>query len=199
MHNIITNRNNNGKLVGITGSVASGKSSVLSYLKELGYEVFSADEVVKEMYKSEAVQQKVLEILPEIEAFSKARIASVIYSDQAKRIKLENFIHPIIRQRLKVFRGGLGGNLGFAEIPLLFEKALEKEFDYVIVISCSGLIRKKRAIERGMLPDVFDMICKIQMPDEEKQKRADFVIKTDVDLISWKKNLGEIIKNLEQA
>lgn len=185
------------RLIGVTGSVASGKSSVLAYLGELGYAVFSADTVIKEIYSNNEIQQKVLEILPEIKTFDKAKIASVIYLNQSKRVKLENFIHPLVKEKLEIFRHDLGNRMGFAEIPLLFEKEWEREFDYVIVVSCNDNIRKERAISRGMAAETFDRICKIQMTDKEKQKRGHFIIKTDMDIFQWKKNLDNTIEQLK--
>lgn len=185
------------KLIGITGSVASGKSSVLSYVRELGYAVFSADDVVNEMYRNHTIQKKVLEIFPEMKIFDKVKIASVIYSDQKKRDELENFIHPIVRQRLILFKNKIApGEIGFAEIPLLFEKGFDKEFEHVVAVSCAYAVRIERARLRGITQETFDMICKIQLSDEERRKRADFIIETD-EQSSWKQNVQEMIWRLQ--
>jgi dephospho-CoA kinase len=186
------------RLIGITGSVASGKSSVLNYIRELGYSVFSADTVVKEMYCDRDIQKRILEIFPEIKIFDKAKIASIIYSDQKKRSDLENFIHPIVRQKLILFKSKITSReMGFAEIPLLFEKGFDTEFEFVIAVSCRDDVRMERARLRGITQETFDRICKIQLTDEERQKRANFIIETDIDQSLWKQNVREIIWRLQ--
>ena len=187
-------------LVGITGCVASGKTSVLKSISSLGYSTFSADEIVKELYLSDSVKEKVLKIFPEIEVFDKVKIAEVIYNNQKRREELENIIHPMAMERLlKFIEDTKSEKLSFAEIPLLFEKSLENLFICVIAVFCSGDLRLKRAISRGMNEETFHLINEIQMSEGEKSKRAAFVIDTTLGENKWKADVDKVISAIKRT
>lgn len=209
-------------LIGITGNIASGKSLIIKYCQSMGYKTFIADDVVHDLYEKPEVQDKVKEILPElkkrtigqtIEVFfsalqghnpdfspiNRARLARIIFNDAEKRYELESLIHPMVTGRLKDFSAELkGGEIGFAEVPLLFEAKMENIFDYIILVHCDRDIRLKRAKERGTFRDKFDMIDKIQINNEKKKMLADFVIDSNVskEVLSLRMDeIIEVIKN----
>lgn len=187
-------------MIGITGSLSSGKSSVLKYLQEQNYKTFSSDNFVKELYKKEEIRNKVLKIFPELEEFNKEKIAKSICFDEKKRELLENFIHPLVINEMNIFENNLSQEeLGFAEVPLLFEKGLESFFTKTILVSCKEELRLQRAISRGISREVFYLINGIQMSDEEKRKKTDFIIDTDVDYSVWQVKLDDILKSIKMG
>lgn len=186
-------------MIGITGSLASGKSSVLKYLGDNGYKVFSSDEVVKNLYMDQAVVNKVMEIFPQLDIFDKKKIAKIICHNGKKRRELENLIHPMIRIEMNKFEESLqDGEIAFAEVPLLFEKNLEHLFSYTIYVSCRKELRLQRAMNRGMDKEIFFLIDSIQLPEKEKRKRADFIVNTEVEKEVWQKELQDILRKLDE-
>lgn len=209
-------------LIGITGNIASGKSSIMKYCLSRGFKTFIADDVVHNLYERIEVQEKVKELLPEltklpigqvIEIFfsgllghepdfppiNRERLAKIIFKDEQKRRALEALIHPMVTKELKDFACELGeGEIGFAEVPLLFETHMENIFDYIILVHCDRDIRLKRARERGIFRDKFDMIDGIQVDDEKKKERADFVIDSNAGREVIHQKMDEIIESLRK-
>jgi len=212
-------------LIGITGNIASGKSSVMEYCHNKGYKTFYADDVVHELYEIQEVQEKVREILPElklvsiaemVEAFfsklftdsgniaffrpiNRAKLSKIIFADETKRRLLENLIHPMVTKELKGFAKNLGSKqIGFAEVPLLFEAKMEDIFDYTILIHCDRNIRSKRAEERGTGSRQFDKIERAQMSEEKKKHLADFVIDSNAPKEIWISQIDKIIEEINE-
>lgn len=184
------------KSVAITGSFASGKSFILNYLKELGYKVFSCDDYVRQLYKDLKIQQDIVDILA-IQTFDK-NLIKAIYSDDKKRKKLEEYIHPLVRAEISEFKNKYSNEkLLFIEIPLLFETGFNKYFDYSICVYCSEENREKRA----RLRENFDLktykeITKIQLSREEKRNLANFEINTDLGIADTQDQINQIIDQI---
>ncbi len=179
------------KIFGITGNIASGKSLALNYLANKGYPVFNADKIVNELYNDANFCSKVLGIFNEID---RGKITEAIYEDRDKKARLEKLVHPIIDRKLEEFISSLNdGEIGFAEIPLLFETRMERFFDYTILIYCDRDVRLKRAIERGISREKFDMIDSMQMSEELKIKYADIAIDSNVSLGEFEMRLDEVV------
>ena len=123
--------------VAITGGIGSGKSTALSYLKELGYPVFSCDEIYKEVISSKEYIDKIKEFFPEAVThgcIERKILSEIVFNDPEKRALLNGISHPLIMQKLYEQMDTSENELVFAEVPLLFEGGFENEFDHVIVI-----------------------------------------------------------------
>jgi dephospho-CoA kinase len=178
-------------IIGITGSICSGKTELLSYLAKQKHIVFSCDTYVKELYKDPVVVKEIEKNFPELQKLIKLSLAKIIYSDSKKRKKLESILHPLAAKGLEKFLGdnaqSQSSNI-FLEIPLLFEAGFDKYCDYIITLCCPPEVRLARALERGLTEEMFESIDKAQMPEELKVEKSDFVIDTNVD---WEEEIAE--------
>jgi dephospho-CoA kinase len=171
-------------IIGLTGSIGMGKSTVAKLFRAHGFEVFDADAEVHRLYAGEAV--------PLIEAafpgttadgkVDRPRLAAVLGSDAGKFRTLERIVHPLVRQSERRFleeASRRGDEAAVLEIPLLLEAGLDREVDVVIVVSAPADQQRTRVLERpGMTEARFDALLERQMPDAEKRRKADFVVDT---------------------
>ena len=169
--------------IGITGSFASGKSELLKYLIGKGYPGFNCDKIVHALHQNAEVQKKILEIYPEISVFDKAKIAALVYSDEARKKQLEQLMHPLVSAKMDEFlnQHRIYSKLVFLEIPLLFEAKWENYCDYIIALYCTKPLRQGRALSRGINAEMFEAIDKSQLPESIKKDLADFTIDTACD------------------
>ncbi|MFP3012634.1 MAG: dephospho-CoA kinase [Rickettsia sp.] len=185
--------------IGITGSYASGKTFILDYLAEKGYKTFCADRCIKELYQDLSVQTQILKLLPELESFNIGKISNLIYNNDLAREKLQNFIYPLLIDKLILFKKeNANSKFGFAEIPLLYEAKFDKYFDFVVTIYCSEEIRMQRAITRSSFDiEIYNKIKEIQLSQESKIAKADFAINSGVDMLDLEKQIEKLIKDLK--
>ena len=125
------------KLIAITGGIGSGKSSAAQFLLEMGYPVFSCDEIYREVILSPDYIQKVTTLFPEciVEgSIDKKILARIVFNDEAKLTLLNNIAHPLIMDTLFEKMHSCKQEIVFAEVPLLFEGNYENKFDLVLVI-----------------------------------------------------------------
>ncbi|HJD59942.1 MAG TPA: dephospho-CoA kinase [Rickettsia endosymbiont of Omalisus fontisbellaquei] len=181
--------------IGITGSYASGKTFILDYLAEKGYKTFCADRCIKELYQDLSVQTQILRLLPELEYFNIGKISNLIYNNDLAREKLQNFIYPLLIDKLILFKKeNANSKFGFAEIPLLYEAKFDKYFDFVVTIHCCEEIRMQRAITRSSFDiEIYNKIKEIQLSQESKIAKADFAINSGVDMLELEKQIAELI------
>jgi dephospho-CoA kinase len=173
--------------VGLTGGIGSGKSTVARLFDVLGCAVFHSDEVAKEVYYDAEVKPKVIALLGKESYISetqinKIHISSKIFSDTALLRRLNEIIHPAVLKRTKEFQKVNAGKIIIKETALLFEAHVEKEVDKIVVVAASEELRIGRVMQRDLISkeDVIKKI-KSQLPQEEKIKKADFVIYNNED------------------
>lgn len=187
------------KAIGITGSFAAGKSFLLNYLAGAGYKTFSADEFVSNLYKDDIIKHKILNILPTLKIFDKAKIAYIIYNNEEERKNLQRFIHPFVVKAIKNFKSeNKEKNFIFAEVPLLFESNFEQYFDFIITTYCSEESRLERAKSRkGFNMDIYKRIEQIQLPQNVKLKKSDFIINSEVKLVEFEIQIENLLEKLK--
>ena len=187
--------------LGLTGSIATGKSTVLEFFKQAGIPVYSADEAVHALYSSggEAVGP-VSALFPGTVAkgaIDRALLAEALVAAPEKLAALEAVVHPLVRKKMAVFleqAEKTGADLAVLEIPLLFETGAEYPLDSVAVTWCSNTEQRKRALARpGMSVGKLETILERQMPQAEKKKRADYIISTDGTLDDTREQVSGII------
>jgi dephospho-CoA kinase len=169
-------------VIGLTGSLGMGKSTTLRFFAEAGVPVYDADEAVHRLYAGEAV--------PLIEAafpgttgkdgIDRARLAQAVLGSPAALARLEAIVHPLVRreeQRFLDAARNAGAKVAVLDIPLLFETGGDVRVDAVVVVSAPPDVQRARAFARpGMTQEKFQALLAKQMPDEEKRRRADFVV-----------------------
>ena len=170
--------------IGLTGSIATGKSTVLKAFAALGVPVFSADEAVHELYQSEAVAP-VAKAFPGVARDGKidrAALSAALVKAPETLATLEAIVHPLVRRRVAAFlrhaEAG-GAMLAVADIPLLFESGYDYGLDAVAVTVTTDAIQRQRAMSRpGMTVEKFETILARQMPQAEKRARATYIFDT---------------------
>ncbi|MCS7069567.1 MAG: dephospho-CoA kinase [Meiothermus sp.] len=174
------------RLIGLTGSIGSGKSTVARRLRELGVLVLDADEYAREA--ANALQAEICRAFPETcqsGQIDRAALGRRVFADPEARRRLEALIHPYVRQRLreeteKAQRAGY--RTVVQEIPLLFETGREKDFAGVLVVAAPTALRQARVMARSGLSEAeFLARDQSQLPQEEKVRRATWVIWNDAD------------------
>jgi dephospho-CoA kinase len=185
--------------IALTGSIGMGKSTVASMFAAAGVPVFDADAVVRELQgPGGGLVEKIGEIFPgcvRCGTLDRECLAQIVLADREKLAMLERLVHPVVLEARKKFIASHPGAPALVfEIPLLFETGGEKDFDKVVVVSTLGEIQRRRVLERpGMTRPRLDSILERQTPDEEKRRRADFVIDTGVDLSTTESQVRDIL------
>ena len=178
-------------IVGLTGSVASGKSTVAGWIRETGIAVHDADAAVHSLLAAngQAVAEIITTFGPDKAAFDggidRKKLGGHVFANPAGRKKLESILHPLVRQHRDQFlqdQQRLGSQIVVLDVPLLYETGGDKACDYVIVVYASEETIRYRALRRpGMTVEKLSGILATQMPASEKCQRADFVLDTDLD------------------
>ena len=175
--------------IAVTGGAGSGKTSVCSRLKEWGLNVISSDTLAREVVApgTDAFKniinyfgKKVL--LPD-GALNRSKLRRIITGDDVARSALESFVHPEIKKlmQLKMAQAEQEGDrIVVVEVPLLFELGIQDRFDVVVMISAERELRVQRLMERDSISkkEAKDLLD-VQMTDDEKAQKADFIIKND--------------------
>jgi dephospho-CoA kinase len=171
-------------ILGLTGSLGMGKSTTARFFAEEGVPVHDADAVVHRLYDGEAAAA-IEAAFPGTTAGGKVdrdKLAARVLGDSAALKRLEAIVHPLVQEaerRLLAEAESRGEKVAVLDIPLLFETCGEERVDAVVVVSAPPDVQRSRALERpGMTVDKLDAILAKQMPDDEKRRRADFVVDT---------------------
>jgi Dephospho-CoA kinase len=165
-------------IIGLTGNIGSGKSTVAAFLREMGYPVLDADLLAERARELKKAELKAL--FPEAflgEELDRRRLAQLVFSDPQKLRALEELIHPEVRRLLEEELSRLEAPLVFVEIPLLFEKGWEGRLRGTILVAAPLEERLKRAMARsGLSRGEVLARERAQMPEEEKRRRATWVL-----------------------
>ena len=196
------------KIVGITGGIGSGKTTFSNHLKKLGFLVHESDKVVSEIYTKPKkkflsfIKEKISQDAINRNKINKTEITNVIFNNNKIKRLLERRIHKEVQDSREAFIKKYTKKkkkLIFADIPLLFENKLEKNFDLVICIISSKKNRSKRVLKnKKFTKENLNKIFKAQTTDKERKKRSQIIIinnKTKKDFIfSIEKVLTRLIK-----
>ena len=192
--------------VAVTGGAGSGKTSVCNRLKELGLKVISADEMAREAVApgSEALT-KIIRFFGEKVVLSDGTLnrkilRRMITDDDDARLTLERFLHNEITnliQKNVVCAEKEGCRMVVIEVPLLFELDMKDRFDRVVVVIADKELRVKRLMERDQTSrDSAENLINVQMPDEEKVGRADYVVWNEGSMENLLESVDVLFKNL---
>ncbi len=170
--------------VGVSGPFASGKSTFVRILGELGAETVSADEIVHDLLaEDEETVTRVVErfgrdVLKE-NGVDRRALGRKVFGDPEALQDLEEILHPLVRRETRRRIEGSGAFLFVAEIPLLFEGGRSGAFDYTVTVTAPEERRRAWAAERGVDQAALRAIEARQLPPEEKARRADVVVQND--------------------
>jgi dephospho-CoA kinase len=191
-------------IVGITGSMAMGKSTVVKLLKGLGkYPIMDADEEVKKLYCQTRILQKIATLDPCLVRQGKIQrceLTNFVLRDAENILRLEDILYPELAQMRKKFLmkcQRLRMELVFLDIPLLIEKHMQGLCDYVIVVHCPEWLQQKRLKWRqGQSEELKKLLQQQQMTSNEKIKYADFVVQTGLNRHHTMQQLKTMIRIL---
>jgi dephospho-CoA kinase len=186
-------------VLGLTGSIGMGKSTTAKLFAEVGVPVYDADAIVHQLYDGEAVAA-IEAAFPGTTADGKidrTKLSARVVHDPAAIQRLEAIVHPMLgtsRQKFFAEAEASGTPVVVVDVPLLFETGGEKRVDAVVVVTTSPDLQRQRVLARGMMDDEkFNSILSRQMPDEEKRKRADFVVDTSHGLQPVRAQIKDIL------
>ena len=190
--------------IALTGGIACGKSTLAKFLKELGIRVLDADDVVHELEAPGGAAVPAIqaafgpEVISPDGGVDRRALATVVFSDPARRRVLEGILFPRVRRRLVDFVAASGRELRIAVIPLLFESHWEGDYDIILAIASPQEVQVDRMMRtRGYTRAQAEARLAAQMPVAEKVARADFAVVNDatpqqlqeqtVRLVAWLK------------
>ena len=192
-------------LIGITGSIGMGKSTVAQMFKEYGYGVYNADDTVHYIYENDKeVIEKVEDKFPGSTkggVVDRMALRDILNQDPSKFKDLELIVHPATRKYQIIYIKKLieEGKVGCVlDIPLLFETGGEKYVDVSVVVTASNATQQSRVVlERKVPLEIFNAIKGQQMPDRDKLKKADYIISTDCDFETTKTEVKEVAAKIK--
>lgn len=181
-------------IIGITGSIGTGKTTVSKMFKALNIPVFDSDKEVKEILdKNHLVIEKISKVWPDVistnytqRKIDKIVLSNKIFRNQKERKKLENIIHPLVEKERNMFLRNFGNfEIVGLDIPLLYEVGMNKTCDYVFLTYTSKKIQKKRVLLRpNMTEKKFELVNNAQWSFEKKAKEKPFIINTSFGKIT---------------
>ena len=189
-------------ILGLTGSVGMGKSTVSAMFEALGVAVFDADAEVRRMQgPGGALLGPIEAAFPGTtvsEGVDRAQLGEAVFADSAALARLEAIVHPAVRAaRQEFLLEHAGAKLVVFDIPLLFEKGAAEEVDAIAVVSAPPDVQRARVLARpGMSPGRFESILALQLADAEKRARADYVIDTGASLAETRAEVARLVEKL---
>jgi dephospho-CoA kinase len=177
-------------VVGLTGSIGMGKTETGRMFERLGVPVFDADKAVHQLYGTDGAAVAPIEAafagVVVDGAVDRSALAARVLGDEVGVRRLEAIVHPLVQEMRARFLETAreeGRDMVVVDIPLLFETGGETRVDRTVVVSAPPAVQRQRVLARpGMTEEKFQAILARQMPDEEKRKRADFVVDSSVGL-----------------
>jgi dephospho-CoA kinase len=192
-------------VLGLTGSIGMGKSTVAKMFAEEGAPVFEADAAVHALYKGEAVPL-IEEAFPGTTRdgqVDRPVLSRAVLGDPEALARLENIVHPLVRRMEQAFLDDArktGAPFAVIDIPLLFEKWGERRTDLTLVVSAPEEIQRARVLGRpGMTEEKLESILARQMPDAEKRARADIVIDTSGPIEQTRRAVKDVVRRFTES
>ncbi len=200
-------------VIGLTGSIAMGKSTIATMMESMRIPVHDADKEVNKLLGVKSIARPAIAAafplfeFPQIydkktKYLKRKEFGELIFSDDTYRHKLEQILHPLVEKAQNEFIREYslkGFEIICLDIPLLFETGAQDRVDYTITASAPYFVQSKRALSRpNMSEEKFESILKTQMPDKQKCSLSDYVIKTGLGHAHTFKELKEIILEIKE-
>jgi len=197
------------KLFGLTGGIASGKSTVAAIFRRLGAAVINADELSREVVQpgqeawKEIVETFGSDILQKDQSLDRKKLRTIVFHNPEARKKLEAIIHPTVRslaeQRMRELAAA-GSSIIAYEVPLLFEAHIHLWLRPVILVACDPATQKQRLRQRDQLTDIeAQQHLDAQMALEDKRKLADYVIENTGSLEDLEQQVRAVLQKIQST
>lgn len=187
-------------IIGITGGIASGKTYICNYLKSKNFAVFEADNTVAILAKRPEIILKIKNAFPELgtNAINREILRELCLNDPKKLIILQKIYYPFLEIEINKFLSNCAKEeIAFLEAPLLFEAKYDKFVQKVITVIADKSVKEQRAINRGMEKSDFEKFFSLQMSDEEKLKKTDYIIYSNNEINNVEMQIENLIKSLK--
>ena len=196
--------------VGLTGSIAVGKSFVLGVLAQLGCRVLDADATAREVVAPESPGLQALveafgkEILTTDGALDRSKLGAAVFADEQKRLRLNSILHPFIiaaqDEQMRKWESEDPRGVAIVDAALMIESGGYRRFDKLIVVHCRPEIQLQRLMSRDVLDrEQAEQRIAVQMPQEEKKKFADFLIDTSDGFESAREQTETVFRELTKS
>jgi len=192
-------------VIGLTGSIGMGKSTVAARLRVLGIAVFDADAEVHRLYEGVAVAtiEAAFPGTTDGQRVDRQKLSAALLAKPQDFPRLEAIVHPLVFAAERAFlREQAKGGAKFAvlEVPLLLESRRQPRVDVIIVVSTRADLQRERVLRRpGMSVEKLEQVLARQMPDAEKRARADFVVDTSGSFAETDAQVDRIVESLQDA
>ena len=189
-------------VLGLTGSIGMGKSTVAGMFEDYGVPVFDADREVRRMQGPGGSLLAPIEAefpgTTDVAGVDREKLGTAVFGDPAALARLEAIVHPAVRvARAEFLREQAGAKLVVFDIPLLFEKSSAEEVDAVLVVSAAPEVQRARVLARPRMTEArFESILAIQLPDADKRARADYLIDTGTSLAEARAQVARLVEKL---
>ncbi|PIE50429.1 MAG: dephospho-CoA kinase [Flavobacteriales bacterium] len=188
------------KIIGLTGGIGSGKTTVAKFIKELGFAVYNSDVRAKNIVNDNPIlKAKIIQLLGE-EAYqggvyNTKFVAEKVFENDELLQQLNQIIHPAVKQDFENWVSQQSGKFVFKETALLFELKLHEQCYQSILVTANDKMRIKRVMDRDdKTYREVEMIVNAQMPEKDKMNLADFVIENNADVEALKLATQELMK-----
>jgi dephospho-CoA kinase len=191
--------------VGLTGGIGAGKSTVADLFSQKGAVVIRSDELARQVIEPQTPGfQQVIDrfgkdFINSDGYIDRAKLAQVVFLDDAALKDLENIIHPLVRNKTnQIIEQHTSETIIVNEIPLLLEKKMESLFDFLVIVISSEKNRLERLIKRGLTNEQAIARMAKQVTDEERKAAADFLIVNDGNLDQLEADVQKIWQTLQE-
>ena len=197
---------NNKKIIGLTGGIGSGKTTVAKFIEEMGFPVYYSDDRAKEIVNDdEVLKNNIKELLGE-EAYdengfyNKKYVSGIVFNDDEMRLQLNALIHPAVKIDFENWVENQNSEFVFKETALVFELKLNESCYKSVLVTADDNIRIKRVMDRDQKTyREIEAIIDKQMPEKDKIKRADFVIYNNEGIDELKAATEKMMVNLQEV
>ena len=192
--------------IGLTGSIGTGKSTIARWLKESGYDVVDSDELAHECFrKNSDCFNKVIKlfgqaIVGENGEIDRKQLANLVFTDRSRLELLESVVHPFVVDKINLIKQSLirsNCQVAFCDMPLLYEKSLQSQFDSVVIVYCTERQQLERIQLRDRIPErEVQQRMENQISIEDKKKLANIVIDNSGSLEKLREEFEKFKKGL---